>query len=255
VRIRIDDSHSFLMRSTGSFIETDLKRFGFGHGWEGLSLRTWSRLAPNAATILDVGAFRGVYALSAKALNPAARVIAFEPVQASHDRLVENVQLNGFAIEAARLAVSDSSGSAVMFDAQSWGHAVSSLARPPKVAYVELEVPTTTLDDYLEQAGVGSVELVKIDVEGHEAAVLRGMSATLARSRPAMIIEILTEGAGAEVLAMLQQHGYQAYQVSENEGLEPIEAVGATVRGSRNFLFCTPEDFAEARLSELLIGA
>jgi FkbM family methyltransferase len=254
LRIPIDESHSFVMLSKGDYIETDLHRWGYGRGWEGLSLQVWARLARDAGTILDMGAFRGVYALAAKAVNPQARVIAFEPVASSHDRLVENVSLNGFDIDAQRLAVSDSTGTATMFDALKRGHALASLARPPKVAYVKIEVPTTTLDAFLEREGMASVDLIKIDVEGHEAAVLRGMSGLLARSRPTLIIELLTEGAGANVLDMLRRHAYQAYLVAENDGLEPIAAVGPKVRGSRNFLFCQPEVFAAAALSELLIG-
>jgi len=43
------------------------------------------------------------------------------------------------------------------------------------------------------------------------------------------------------MVGMLQHHGYAAYLTSESDGLEPIEAVGASVRGSRNLLFCQPD--------------
>jgi FkbM family methyltransferase len=255
LRIPIDDSHFFVMRSMASYIETDLHRWGYGHGWEGLSLRVWARLAQNAATIVDVGAFRGVYALAAKAMNPQAHVIAFEPVERSHGRLIENVQLNAFEIDVQQVAVSDGTGTAVLHQSLKWNQALSSLARRPKVASREVEVPTTTLDDFVDRKELGSVDLIKIDVEGHEAAVLRGMTGVLARSRPTLIVEILTEDAGAAVLGMLQQHGYLAHLISENDGLEPIVEIDPNVRGSRNFLFCQPETFEAAGLADLLINA
>jgi FkbM family methyltransferase len=251
LRIPVDASHSFAMMGVGGYIESDLVRFGYGKGWEGVSLRAWARLAAGAGTIVDIGAYRGIYALAAKAMNTAAKVIAFEPVAANHQRLVDNARLNGFDITAEEMAVSDSTGTEVLFSTQRGGF--SSLESPPDRFFVEVEVPTTSLDDYLDRLGLASVDLVKIDVEGHEAAVLRGMHNVLGRSKPTLLMEVLTDAAGAAEMELIHAHGYEMFRIHENDGLEPITTIGGQIRGSRNILLCQPEVFEAAGLSELLI--
>lgn len=253
LRIKIDASHSFLMHSSGDYIENDLHRWGYGNGWEGVSLLAWSRLVPQAGTIIDIGALHGVYALAAKCLNPQARVIAFEPVESSYQRVVENADVNGFDIGAERAAVSDRTGSAVIFDSPKWGHARSSLERPPPAQYVEIDVQTFSLDDYMQQKKVASVDLIKIDIEGHEAAAVRGMSELIARSKPTILIEVLTDDAGTALLGMLEPHGYRLFRISDTDGLDPVVHIDTGQRGSRNFLFCQPDVFEAAGLADLLI--
>jgi len=252
--IRIDESHSFLMTSRNNLMEGDLHRWGYGRGWEGTSLRAWARLAPHATTILDVGAYRGIYALAAKALTPQAVVIAFEPVEVSYRRIVENAEINGFDIRAEQLAISDVTGSRTFYDSPAGNHAMSSLEQRPGFDYQELEVATTTLDDYVASTGLQAVDLVKIDVEEHEVAVLRGMADLLARFRPTLLLEVLTEATGAAVMELVGPFGYDAYQIIETDGIEPLATFGATGHGSRNFLFCRPDVFETAGLSGLLVG-
>ena len=251
--IQIDTSHSFLMHTDGGYIENDLHRWGYGNGWEGVSLRAWARLARQAGVIMDVGAYHGVYALAAKCLNPQARVVAFEPVEISHQVVVENAEINGFDIGAERAAVSDRTGSAVLFDSPRWRHSLSSLERPPPAQYEEIEVPTFSLDDYTNQKQMSSVDLIKIDVEGHEAAVVSGMSELVSRSRPTVLIEVLTDDAGKAVLGMLEPHGYRLFQISDTDGLDPVAQIDGGDSGGRNFLFCQPEVFEAADLAALLI--
>ena len=65
-------------------------------GWEKESLKIWKELCQTSDVILDVGANTGVYSLVAKAANPESRVIAFEPVKRTFDRLEHNNNINGF---------------------------------------------------------------------------------------------------------------------------------------------------------------
>jgi len=253
--IRIDESHSFLMTSKNNLMEGDLHRWGYGRGWEGTSLRAWARLAPHAATILDVGAYRGIYAIAARALNSQAVVIAFEPVEVSYRRIVENADINGFDIRVEQLAISDVTGSRTFYDSPAGNHAMSSLERRSGPAYEEMEVATTTLDDYLARNALQAVDLIKIDVEEHEVAVLRGMTDLLARFHPTLLLEVLTESTGVAVMELVGPFGYDAYQIIETDGIEPLVAFGATGHGSRNFLFCRPDVFETAGLSALLVGS
>jgi hypothetical protein len=98
-----------------------------------------------------------------------------------------------------------------------WGHLVQddvSWSAPVKL---------TTVDSLLSTARVGRVDLLKIDVEGAELEVLRGMTRVLAAEPvPAMIIEccpFTLEAFGhtaAELVSFLEEHGYVAYTVGAN---------------------------------------
>src|SRR5271169_2863387 len=112
--VEIDDSHRFRLEHWGYMVENDLFWNGFGNGYEGTSLLVWSRLAPHAQTIVDVGANTGVYALAARCLNPTATVVALEPVVRVFRRLQRNVELNGGKVAAENLAASDTTGTAVI---------------------------------------------------------------------------------------------------------------------------------------------
>src|SRR5713101_2751945 len=87
INVQVDATHSFLMHNYETFIENDLFWRGYGRGWEGMSLRIWRRLARHAHSILDIGANTGVYSLAAKCVNPAATIVAFEPVERVYRRL------------------------------------------------------------------------------------------------------------------------------------------------------------------------
>ena len=99
VTIPVCSTGSFKIRHHGFLIENDLFWAGYGNGWEGTSLKLWTRLAPHARTIFDIGSNTGVYALAARTVNPAARIFAFEPVGRITQLLQDNVTLNGFDIE------------------------------------------------------------------------------------------------------------------------------------------------------------
>jgi FkbM family methyltransferase len=68
----------------------------------------------------------------------------------------------------------------------------------------EIEVPMTTLDALLEQEGVTKVDLLAMDIEGHEAAALRGFD--IERFQPELIV---VEGRDREVSAYLVSRGYR----------------------------------------------
>lgn len=71
-------------------------------------------------------------------------------------------------------------------------------------------VSMVALDSWASTAQVAKVDLVKIDVEGHEPDVLAGMS-TLLTARPDLIIEVLDEATAAAVRNAAAQHGYDHY--------------------------------------------
>jgi FkbM family methyltransferase len=230
----------FRIRAHGTHVENDLFWSGYAGNWERVSVTLWRDLCRGAGTVLDVGANTGVYALAAAALSPGARIAAFEPVPRVCARLRHNAALNGNRIAVEQAAVSDRDGTAVLHDLDDDHVYSASLEREMLGdAYSRTyEVPSVTLDSYCAAQGIGRVDLMKIDVERHEPAVLRGARQLIVRDRPAMLCEVLDEAIGRAVAAELTCLGYVAYAISERDGVTPAAKLGGV---DRNYLICTPE--------------
>lgn len=233
----------FCIHSFANQVENDLFWSGYAGRWEPVSLDLWRKLCGGAETVFDIGANTGAYALAAAALNPGARVIAFEPVRRVCERLRRNAALNGGRVAVEEVAVSDRGGSATLYDTDAEHVYSASLDHSMLGASYSrsYEVPTIALDDYCAERGIGRVDLVKIDVERHEAAVFRGFRRVLAESRPSLLVEILDRELGAAVAAEIAGHGYLAYAIQElgaARGALPVTTFGDA---ERNYLFCQPE--------------
>ena len=87
-------------------------------------------------------------------------------------------------------------------------------------------VPTVALDPFLEERGIDSVSLVKLDIETGEPAALRGMSGTLARDHPTVFCEVLSDDVGAELQTVLGPLGYRFYHLTDEGPQERAEIRG-----------------------------
>ena len=119
-----------------------------------------------------------------------------------------------------------------------------------EAATVKTQVRVETLDTLVAEAGIAEVDLVKIDVERHEADVLSGMAGLL-QSRPAIVIEILDAGLGESVGRLVAPHGYRWFAIREGRGLEEVSALG---RHERNYLLCTSAAVARLYAAGLAIS-
>jgi hypothetical protein len=100
----------------------------------------------------------------------------------------------------------------------------------------------------LDEAGLAGVRFVKADVEGSEREVLEGGRATIARDRPVIMLELLAgthANPAAEVAAICEIFGYEAFIVQRGEKIAALPAISALGRNtswgseieSRNVLF------------------
>ena len=215
--VKVGDA-SFRMEHFGAQIENDLFWRGYGNGFEGRSLKLWAELCKSASVIVDVGANTGVYALAAKALNPSAKVIAIEPSRDIARRLRRNVRLNAFDIEVIEVAVSDASGFATFYEFSGEHHYSASL-NAAMGGTVPVSVPVRRLDDLLDRA-----DLIKIDVERHEPAVLRGAERLL-ESHPTLLIEVLDAEAEQDIRQELDGYDWQMIEEDRNALLTAATAL------------------------------
>ena len=154
---------------------------------------------------LDVGANVGFLSVvAARLVGPTGHVVAFEPVPGNLDLIRRNAAANGFAqIEVVPAAVSDQAGRGTLVLADYVGGAALDTVAPPPDACGTLAVDLVTVDGWLAANPQLVPRLIKVDVEGAELAVLRGMTATVARCRPAVIVELDdAEAAEAEAKAV-----------------------------------------------------
>jgi FkbM family methyltransferase len=170
-------------------------------------------LVPPGRNAVDVGANRGVYAYWIA--KRATAVDAFEP-QPDLARYIRRARLRNVRVH--EIALSDQAGTAQMLVPSS-DDGLARLASPdadsPVPAQVELgattklSVKTLTLDSFR----LPDVGFLKIDVEGHELAVLRGADDTIATSRPVVFIECEArhaQGAPGNVIELMRdRHGYK----------------------------------------------
>jgi FkbM family methyltransferase len=254
--VSIDRFHRFRLEHWGYTMENDLFWNGFGNGYEGTSLQIWRRLAPHAKVILDVGANTGIYALVAHCVNPVATVIAVEPVERVFHRLQRNVELNGGNVTLEKLAASDTTGIAVIYD-QPGDHELTASLDPLMAKYcggaVEYTVRTKRLDEVLSSAGLRSIDLVKIDVELFEPQVLLGLGAFLSNCKPALLVEILNEGVARDVNEITRDLGYDIFRVVERRGLVRVRHVEATELKERNYLFAQDETVKSANICDFVV--
>jgi FkbM family methyltransferase len=194
--------------------------------------------------IFDIGANTGVYALTAHALNPQASVVAVEPVERIFRKLEMNIALNQGGITAVHAAVSDHSGTAVLYDMPDTDHVLSvSLEKDwnrSSSALRPVEVPAVTVRDLAQRIGGAAPDLLKIDVETHEPAVLRGFKEILERSRPTMLIEILNDTVAADMAKVLDGLGYAYFNIDDITW-PPQRVARLSASGHFNFLVCRPE--------------
>ncbi len=139
---------------------------------------------------IDAGAYHGWYALVASNLvGDSGRVLAFEPNPGAFATLVRNIGLNRrLNIQAFNVALSSTNGN-VWLHKGPGDESPSALAQIPGGIGRE-RVTARRLDDILADAKVKRVALMKIDVQGSEADLLRGAMGALRNWRPLLIFEV-----------------------------------------------------------------
>lgn len=137
-------------------------------------------------TFVDVGANWGYFTLLAAArVGAGGRVVALEPDPRVFPLLQENVGLNPVPqVTALPLAAADRPGSVLLegFD-QRGADGLSKLVTEPAGSGTVFSVAARTLDDLLDDIGVRSIHVLKMDIEGGEARALTGLRGYLASGR------------------------------------------------------------------------
>ena len=174
-------------------------------------LRLVRHLCHRERDAIDVGAHEGSYVHFMK--RHARRVYAFEAVPSLAEALAWKFAPR---VVVRNIALSRESGTAILRVPLIDGAPLTGLAslndRAAAATFAEIAVQTRPLDEVF----AGDAGFIKIDVEGHEEAVLDGAAKTVARCRPRLLIEIEEDrvrGAPARIHAFLRRFNYRGYFV------------------------------------------
>jgi FkbM family methyltransferase len=195
--------------------------------YEPASLLAMKRLLPAGGVFFDVGANVGIYSLLASRwAGPIGRVFSFEPSEREFLSLRRHVELNGLSnVTPLRAAVADRDGT---FELQvaAFPHAGLNTTAS-RFAYDGVEASHTErvegvrLDSFAERLRLDRIDLVKMDVEGAEAAALAGATRVLREWRPSWIIEAFTDPRESHddnvsaVLTILYDARYRVFRIDE----------------------------------------
>ena len=135
--------------------------------------------------VIDVGANDGHYAEAIKSIDPSAEVYAIEPHPVTFQRL--SLRAERLKVKAFQIGLSNQPGTLQLYDHEANGTQLASVYREVLTELhqsrhtTERSVKVTTLDQFVEEQKITQVDLLKIDTEGHELAVLEGARACLER--------------------------------------------------------------------------
>jgi FkbM family methyltransferase len=243
-----------------SMMETQFYRYGLYGSWERHSLRVWAHLCPSAREILDIGANTGIYSLLARKNNPSANIIALEPVPTNADVLQNNSDANEAGVVVERVAMSDRDGEATMYMLEDQLNYMTSVnddryARHPEIAgqstVVPISVPMTTWATLKARNNLTGPDLIKIDVEGHEVAVIRSLYPHVAEHRPTILVEIIGDDNASSLNEMLRPLDYTFISINEaNRSAKVVESLWDN--DHQNFLICRSEIASELRSKGLV---
>ena len=186
--------------------------------------------------VVDVGAHIGIFAAKAAyQIGSRGIVLAIEPEPRNYRLLQENIHRNSLQnVITLNRAASDTSGVRplqVLEGGRTAGHSIAPSHTNLRARQFDdskfVGVRCDTLDNMIAEQGLRKVDLIKIDVEGHEPNVMRGAASTIARFCPKIIVESKPGSArSAQTAEILAGYGYRVV------GLAPFPSL----------LFAKPSD-------------
>lgn len=186
-----------------------------------------------SSIFFDIGANMGMYSLLAASKITKGKIYAFEPNPKILDILYQNIKLNSLEknIEVVEKVVSDKNGSE-MFSIQ---HVSEYSHISYKSASGDLSIPSVKLDNFCKNERVPFIDMIKIDVEGAEIKVLKGLERYLKNKRVELLIVELSGDSylygsrHQETINYLNNLEYLTFRLNNKLNLTEIKLVGNLV--------------------------
>ena len=176
---------------------------------------------------VDVGANTGVYSVMAGTVAPDRRIIAFEPLPPVVEILKRNLAANDLTgrVTLVEAALSEHAGTAALHLPDP-GHGLvetSATLEPGfQRTHSAIEVPVKRFDDL---AITDTIAVIKVDIEGHEHAFLRGARETILRHRPIVFAEVVRPARRSAIGAFLHDVGYVDFRLRPDMAIHDGEVL------------------------------
>lgn len=202
----------------GDMVVHRFKTDGF---FETEALQAWTDMLGPGDIAIDVGAYSGLYAIAGSKLG--ATVFAFEPLPSAFDRMLTNKTRNpsvcGQLIAYQQAAGFNPGRKPFVLNGtilMTSGGALKQFAPEAREGIRKtIDVTVSRLDHMIDCP----VKAIKIDAEGSELEVLKGATIILGLYKPAIIVELLSKAAEAEVGDWLKGHGYVGHPLDDRNWL------------------------------------
>jgi len=211
------------------FLQAHLYLFG---SYELPTVRFIRNVLSPGDVAFDVGAQIGYLTLAmATAKRGSIEVHSFEPESHNIEKLRKNIGLNsGVNVTVIEKAASNVNGMLRLYLSQDHNSGThSTIQNGFNVSDEFVEIPSVTLDTYVEANGITSLRIIKIDVEGGELEVIKGATRVLRDLHPVIVMELsdalqeAREFSTPEFKKLLGAEGYRSYTINDNGSLCPSD--------------------------------
>lgn len=185
-------------------------------------------LVEEGNVVFDVGANVGDVAMhAAKRVGDRGKIYAFEPDQTNIGRITKNLEQNSFDnIVLNKVGLGDEEGSFSLYSVEPGNRGMNRILPSEDGVSESSYIQVTTMDRYVEEHKIDSINLIKIDVEGYEFKVLKGGISTLKRFSPLLFIELddrnlrYQGSCAAKLVSFLIENGYEVWRADGDDRVE-----------------------------------
>lgn len=218
-----DDLSFYMLTDGGDSIASRMYLYG-SNSFEPESLEIFTKLVALSSVeiVFDVGANTGIYSLAASSKDANAQVFSFEPMPDIFRRLTGNIECNSFSnVYAKDIALSDQNGHVNFYYIPAITVPTGgSAAKKDWPGVQEILVKCSSIDSFCSSQNIDQIDLIKLDTEMTEPAVLRGGAEVITRCKPFIICEVLDEGSSNDLTKFLQPLGYLFFHINSSGLIE-----------------------------------
>jgi len=203
--------------------------------YSGEQLILLDRLLEPDMVFIDVGANHGEFTVFAAKRLTKGQVIAFEPVSSLSQKLQQNIHINNFTnIKLIQKGLSNKNFQSTIYTREKnfedgTKHEGLPTLYPTQTRSKKFEIiECTYLDNFVESKNISRIDVIKIDVEGSELAVLKGARETIIRFKPVILMEVNEETSQAAgyaskaLLDYLSEMDYRFEDILYDGSTQPI---------------------------------